>query len=78
MFKNIDPTTGMPTNSTVVGLLVTGLWLVYFYGANLAPEPWFGPFCFDSSELLTSSSSCSMPTQAMPSVWPWLMPRWLN
>ena len=51
MFKNIDPTTGMPTNSTVIGLLVTGLWLVYFYGANLAPTGWFGKFCFDSSEL---------------------------
>ena len=51
MFKNIDPSTGMPTNSTVIGLLVTGLWLVYFYGANLAPTGWFGPFCFDSSEL---------------------------
>ena len=51
MFKNIDPDTGMPANSAVVGLLTTGLWLVYFYGANLAPTPWFGPFCFDSSEL---------------------------
>ena len=51
MFKNIDPSTGMPANSAVVGLLVTGLWLVYFYGANLAPAGWFGPFCFDSSEL---------------------------
>ena len=51
MFKNIDPSTGMPANSAVIGLLVTGLWLVYFYGANLAPTGWFGPFCFDSSEL---------------------------
>ena len=51
MFKNIDPSTGMPANSAVVGLLVTGLWLVYFYGAILAPTGWFGPFCFDSSEL---------------------------
>lgn len=51
MFKNIDPSTGMPANSAVVGLLVTGLWLVYFYGANLAPTGWFDPFCFDSSEL---------------------------
>ena len=51
MFKNIDPTTGMASNSSVIGLLMSGLWLVYFYGANLAPEPWFGPFCFDSSEL---------------------------
>ena len=51
MFKNIDPSTGMPANSAVVGLLVTGMWLVYFYGANLAPTGWFGRFCFDSSEL---------------------------
>ena len=51
MFKNIDPTTGMASNSSVIGLLMSGLWLVYFYGANLAPTPWFGPFCFDSSEL---------------------------
>ena len=51
MFKNIDPDTGMASNSSVIGLLMSGLWLVYFYGANLAPEPWFGPFCFDSSEL---------------------------
>ena len=51
MFRNVDPSTGMPANSAVIGLLVTGLWLVYFYGANLAPELWFGKFCFDSSEL---------------------------
>ena len=50
MFRNIDPTTNMPTNSTVFGLFVSGLWLVYFYGANLTAG-WFGPFCFDSSEL---------------------------
>ena len=50
MFRNIDPTTNMPTNSTVFGIFVSGLWLVYFYGANL-PAGWFGPFCFDSSEL---------------------------
>lgn len=50
MFHNIDPTTNMPTNSTVFGIFVSGLWLVYFYGANLTAG-WFGPFCFDSSEL---------------------------
>ena len=50
MFKNIDPSTNMPTNSTVFGLFISGLWLVYFYGANLTAG-WFGPFCFDSSEL---------------------------
>ena len=51
MFKNIDPSTGMATNSSVVGILVTGLWLVYFYGANLGDPVWFGKFCFDSSEV---------------------------
>ena len=50
MFRNIDPTTNMPTNSTVFGIFVSGLWLVYFYGANLTAG-WFGLFCFDSSEL---------------------------
>ena len=50
MFKNIDPSTNMPTNSTVFGIFVSGMWLVYFYGANLT-SGWFGPFCFDSSEL---------------------------
>ena len=50
MFRNIDPTTNMPTNSTVFGIFVSGLWLEYFYGANLTAG-WFGPFCFDSSEL---------------------------
>ncbi|MFI3174226.1 MAG: APC family permease [Bacillota bacterium] len=50
VFKNIDPSTNMPTNSAVLGLMIAGLWLVYFYGANLT-APWFGVFSFDSSEL---------------------------
>ena len=50
MFRSVDRYTQMPTNSSVFGLLVTGLWLVYFYGANLT-SGWFGPFNFDSSEL---------------------------
>ncbi|MEG0134243.1 MAG: APC family permease, partial [Clostridium sp.] len=50
IFKSIDETTGMPTNSAIVGLLLSCLWLVYFYGANLT-TPWFGVFSFDSSEL---------------------------
>jgi len=40
----------MPTNASILGLLVAGWWLLYFYGANLT-APWFGPFCFDTSEL---------------------------
>ena len=49
--KQIDGASGMPANSCIVGLVVVSAWLVYFYGANLAPKPWFGMFSFDSSEL---------------------------
>lgn len=50
MFNQIDPTTNMVTNSSVWGLMVSGLWMIYFYGANLTAG-WFGIFNFDSSEL---------------------------
>lgn len=50
MFKNVDFHTNMPMNSVVMGVILTGLWYVYFYGANLT-ESWFGSFTFDSSEL---------------------------
>jgi APA family basic amino acid/polyamine antiporter len=40
----------MPTNSSVIGLLFCGIWLLFFYGANLT-DSWFGFFSFDSSEL---------------------------
>ncbi len=46
----VDPATNMPSNSSIVGLLMSALWLVYFYGANLTAS-WFGAFSFDSSEL---------------------------
>ncbi len=51
LFKQIDPQTNMVTNSSIWGLLVCALWLVYFYGANLTDGGWFGYFNFDSSEL---------------------------
>ncbi|MDO4176942.1 MAG: APC family permease [Bacillota bacterium] len=50
MFSQVDPVTNMPTSGGVIALLVAGWWLVYFYGANLT-APWFGPFCFDTSEI---------------------------
>jgi APA family basic amino acid/polyamine antiporter len=50
MFSQIDPVSNMPTNSAIIGLLLSAVWLVFFYGANLT-DPWFGFFCFDSSEL---------------------------
>lgn len=48
-FKNVDKSTGMPTNSAVFGLLMSALWLLYFYGGAIMEG--FGPFKFDSSEL---------------------------
>ncbi len=50
MFSQVDPVTNMPTSGGVIGLLFAAAWLLYFYGANLT-APWFGPFCFDTSEL---------------------------
>lgn len=49
--RQVDPASGMPSNSCIVGLVIVAAWLVYFYGANLAPQAWFGKFSFDSSEL---------------------------
>ncbi|AWI07253.1 APC family permease [Clostridium drakei] len=50
IFKQVDSITNMPANSSIFGLLLCGIWLLYFYGANLT-KPWFGFFSFDSSEL---------------------------
>lgn len=50
MFAQVDESTNMTTNSSIWGLLVCCLWMVFFYGANLT-EGWFGLFNFDSSEL---------------------------
>lgn len=50
VFKQVDKVTNMPTNSSILGLLLCAFWLLYFYGANLT-APWFGPFIFDTSEL---------------------------
>ncbi len=50
-FADVSAHTNMPTNSSIVGLVMCTLWLVYFYGANLVEKPWFGPIVFDSSEL---------------------------
>jgi APA family basic amino acid/polyamine antiporter len=51
LMKEVDHASGMPSNSCIVGLVIVAAWLVYFYGANLAPSAWFGKFSFDSSEL---------------------------
>jgi APA family basic amino acid/polyamine antiporter len=51
MFAQIDKATNMTTNSSIWGLFICGVWLLYFYGANLTDGGWFGLFNFDSSEL---------------------------
>jgi len=55
MFKQVDPVTNMPTNSSILGLFLCGFWLLYFYGAIImqvaGQSPWFGKFSFDTSEL---------------------------
>ncbi len=50
LFGQIDKATNMTTNSSIWGVFICAVWLIYFYGANLT-EGWFGLFNFDSSEL---------------------------
>lgn len=50
MFRQVDESTNMVSNSAIWGLLMCCVWMVYFYGANLS-SGWFGLFNFDSSEL---------------------------
>ena len=35
VFKQVDPTTNMPVNSGIIGLLLCAIWLFYFFIANL-------------------------------------------
>lgn len=51
VFKEVDRQTNMPSNSATLGLFMSVVWFVFFYGANLAPKSWFGFLSFDSSEL---------------------------
>ncbi len=53
MFAQVDADTNMPNNSSVLALLLCGIWGAYFFLANLSADPssWFGKFCFDSSEI---------------------------
>lgn len=51
VFAEVSKHTNMPTNSAIAGLLMCAFWLVFFYGANLVDQPWFGVIAFDSSEL---------------------------
>ena len=50
MYGQLDKTTNMPANSSVLALLITAAWFLYFYLSNLACT-WTGPFVFDCTEL---------------------------
>ena len=50
VFAHVDPVTKMPINSALFGTMISMVWLVYFFGANVLGT-WFGVFAFDSSEL---------------------------
>jgi APA family basic amino acid/polyamine antiporter len=50
VYKQVDKSTNMPTNSAILGLLCCGIWLLYFYGSQLT-ESWFVFFNFDMTEL---------------------------
>ncbi len=50
-FAKVDETTNMPVNSAFFGALISIVWMVYYFGANLSTN-WFGLFGFDSSELV--------------------------
>ena len=51
MLKKIDEYTKMPNNSGIIGLGFAAVWFVFFYGANISSNNWFGFLAFDSSEL---------------------------
>ena len=55
MFAHVDEKTDMPNNSSVLALVVTAAWFLYFYVANLYLPSIAGvtgkPFMFDSTEL---------------------------
>ena len=50
VYAQVDGATHMPTNSSVLALMITAAWFLYFYASNLACL-WSGPFVFDSTEL---------------------------
>lgn len=45
----VDKKTNMPNNSAALGLLLCGVWFVYFIGGQFFG--WFGEYAFDSSEI---------------------------
>lgn len=51
LFSQIGHRTKMPVYGGFASLILCVLWLIFYYGAWLDPQPWFGLFCFDVSEI---------------------------
>ena len=51
LFAQIDPESNMANNSAILGVLLCGIWFLFFYLSNLAAVNHLGFFGFDSSEL---------------------------
>lgn len=51
LFGELSDGSNMPANSSIIGLFVTAVWLLYFFTANLYEHNFLGVFSFDSSEL---------------------------
>lgn len=52
VFAHVDKHTNMPANSAVIGLLLCGAWLVFFYCSQLSDfTSKLGMFAFDPTEL---------------------------
>lgn len=57
VFKEVSPSTNMPNNSSILAILMCGMWFFYFAAGNLVDkgvygvDGIFGLFNFDSSEL---------------------------
>lgn len=68
MFKNVDANTNMANNSAVFGLLVSSLWLLYFYGGTImgasVPSSSTPPSCPSSPCTPSTSPSTSLCSSA--------------
>ena len=51
LFAQVDPESNMANNSAILGLMMCGIWFLFFYLANLGTVNYLGFFGFDSSEL---------------------------
>lgn len=51
LFAQVDPESNMANNSAILGLMLCGIWFLFFYLANLGTVNYLGFFGFDSSEL---------------------------